>query len=454
VLFNFIRYTQPAWQFNLVPRIKGSFASCYITGQDCSKEYIDKRYQTRTAQIADVGYRLWNRGVLLESNKDEIEHLHQSEKITLIDEYIFTRKYWGTFWAAFAFILRLLTFKNPFREIKAFYVTRKIKRINLYDSPVEYKNFEIFQSRLIESQPLVAVIIPTLNRYNYLRDVLHDLENQSYNNFEIIVVDQSDDFQNDFYKKFNLNLKIICQKEKLLWTARNKAVKATEAEYLLFFDDDSRVKPDWIVQHLKCIDYFNADISAGVSLAKVGQKVPVNYSFFRWADQFDSGNAMIKRNVMEKIGMFDEQFNGQRMGDCEFGLRAYLNGFRSISNPAAHRIHLKVDTGGLREMTGWDAFRPKKWLAPKPVPSVIYLYKKYFPPKLYRNALVIGFMLSNVSYKNKKSGNMLLMSAFLALIKSPVLLLQFWRANILAKRMLNNSGENFIRDKEKILTCV
>ena len=163
---------------------------------------------------------------------------------------------------------------------------------------------------------------------------------------------------------------------------------------------------------------------------------------------------MIKRNVMEKIGMFDEQFNGQRMGDGEFGLRAYLSGSRSISNPKAYRIHLKVATGGLREMTGWDAFRPKKWLAPKPVPSVIYLYKKYFPPPLYRNALIIGYMLSNVSYKQKKDSRMLLISVFLTLIKGPVLLLQFWRSNIIAKRMLNNTREDFIKNRDKILTCV
>src|SRR4030095_7961070 len=109
---------------------------------------------------------------------------------------------------------------------------------------------------------------------------------------------------------------------------------------------------------------------------------------------------------------------------------------------------LKVDTGGLREMTGWDAFRPKKWLAPKPVPSLIYLYKKYFPPHLYHNAFVIGFMLSNVSYKNKKSSKMLLMSAFLTVIKAPVLLLQFWRSNLIAKRMLSNKKEDFIKNSE------
>jgi glycosyltransferase involved in cell wall biosynthesis len=436
VLFNFIRYTRPAWQFNLVPEVRRPFASCYITEQKYPKEYLDERYQTKTAQIADIGYRLWNRGVFLESTKEEVEQLRQSQDITLIDEYIFIRKYWGTFWATFAFVLRMCTLKNPFKEVHAYYATRNIKRINQFDSPVECLEFETFQSPLIASQPLVAVIIPTLNRYKYLKDALHDLEKQSYKNFEVIVVDQSEQFDQSFYKQFTLRLKVIRQKEKLLWTARNRAVKLTKAEYLLFFDDDSRIQSGWIKEHLKCLDFFNASISAGVSLATAGQKISQSYNFFRWADQFDSGNAMIKRNVMKQIGLFDEKFDGQRMGDGEFGFRAYVNGVRSISNPKAFRIHLKVSEGGLREIGSWDGFRPKKWFAPKPVPSVIYSFKKYFPSYLYRNAILIGIMLSNVSYKQKGNNKMLLLSMLLTIVKAPVLWIQYIRANHIASKML------------------
>jgi glycosyltransferase involved in cell wall biosynthesis len=435
-LFTFIKYTRPSWQFNLTPGINGRFASCYITEQKCHKEYIDKRYKTKAAQIADVGYRLWNQGVLLESTREEIDQLHQPGDITLVDEYIFVRKYWGAFWATFAFVMRIATFKNPFKEVYAYCATRKIKRINPYGTPVEYSQFETLQSQLIASQPLVAVIIPTLNRYKYLKDVLHDLEKQSYKNFEVIIVDQSEQFNQSFYDQFDLCLKVIKQKEKLLWTARNNAVKMSRAEYLLFFDDDSRVEPNWIQEHLKCLDFFNVSISAGVSLAVAGQKISESYNFFRWADQFDSGNAMIKRDVMKQIGMFDEKFNGLRMGDGEFGFRAYINGVRSISNPRAFRIHLKVSEGGLREMGSWDGFRPKKWLAPKPVPSVIYSFKKYFPPYLYRNAILIGIMLSNVSYKYKRSNKMLLLSTLLTIVKAPVLWVQYVKARNIANKML------------------
>ncbi len=397
-------------------------------------ELQDERYESEAAKIADAGYRLWNRGMMLTATGQQMRELKALPQPTLKDEYIFIKKYGGNLWAGYALLLRLATFKNPFKEVYCYASTRHIKKQDLFNNPLPY-HYDAFESPLVAVSPKVAVIIPTLNRYEYLQDVLLDLEKQSYRNFEVIIVDQSEKFRKEFYNRFNLNIKLIYQFDKALWTARNKAVQATDAEYLLFFDDDSRVEKDWILHHVKCLDYFKADISAGVSLAKVGMKIPENYSYFRWADQFDSGNALVKRDVFKKIGLFDEQFNGQRMGDGEFGYRAYKNGFKSISNHKAFRIHLKVPSGGLREMGSWDGFRPKKWFAPKPVPSVIYLYKKYLPPYLYRNALLMGIMLSNVPYRYKRSSRMLLVSVLLTVVKSPLLLVQYLRARSIANSM-------------------
>ena len=439
MIFKFIRYTQPGWQFNVHPQLNIPFASTLITGTKNHQIDLDKQFETESAQLADAGYRLWNKGLLLQSTVEDVEKLSQLPQPTIKDEYVFLNKYWGKPWAAFALLLRIATFKNIFTELKGFFAARKTKRINPHNNPVEISEYKTFASSLLKEEPLVAVIIPTLNRYKYLKDVMTDLEKQTYKNFEVIVFDQSDEFDENFYKQFSLKINAQKQKEKKLWTARNNAVKITAAPLLLFFDDDSRVEPDWIEQHIKCIDFFNADISAGVSLATVGSKIAESYNYFRWADQFDSGNAMVKRNVFKSIGLFDEQFNGMRMGDGEFGFRAYINGFKSISNPLAKRVHLKVSSGGLREMGSWDGFRPTKWFAPKPIPSVVYLFKKYLPTPLYKNAILIGIMLSNVSYKQKKKSSMLALSVFITVIKSPLLYIQYLRSLNIAKHMLNNN---------------
>ena len=108
----------------------------------------------------------------------------------------------------------------------------------------------------------------------------------------------------------------------------------------------------------------------------------------------------------------------------------------SVDSIEAFRAHLKVSSGGLREMGSWDGFRPTKWFAPKPVPSIIYLLKKYFPQALWRNSVLIGMMLSNIPYRQKRSGGMLMLSVFLTLIKSPMLLIQYYRSKKIAEKML------------------
>ena len=106
------------------------------------------------------------------------------------------------------------------------------------------------------------------------------------------------------------------------------------------------------------------------------------------------------------------------MGDGEYGLRCYLNGYKNISNYKAKRIHLKVSEGGLRQMGSWDGWRPKKILGPRPVPSVLYLSRKYFGNELTRFYIFKSILPSLIPYKFK--GNRIL--KFIAFLFLPLFL--------------------------------
>jgi len=429
--FKIIEYLNPGWYFNLIPVDSLSYSICCFNSDvmkfpDEFERIIfpDSRFETKTAIDLDAGFQAWNRGIMLTAKNIPLDKIQHKENISVKDEYIFIRKYYKWHRVYYYLIKNLLSFNNPFKEIGAFISTRDIERTELINPHLEYEGYKSFESEILKNNPKVSVIIPTLNRYKYLKDVLEDLEKQDYNNFEVIIADQTDVPNIEFYDKFNLNLKIIFQDGKGQWLARNEAARKCTGDYFLFFDDDSRVDKDWISEHLKGLDYFKADISAGVSLSTVGDAIPENYSFFRWADQFDSGNAMVKREVFEKTGMFDRQFDKMRMGDGEFGLRAYLAGFKSISHPFAKRIHLKVSSGGLRQMGSWDAFRPKNFFSPRPVPSVLYLYRKYYPSDFVSNAMIIGLLPSLIPYKWKGKKYLYPLGALAAIFILPVLLIQ------------------------------
>lgn len=446
--FKIIKYLNPTWYFNLYPEKAKSFSTCYYNSDVMSipeevKNLVseDLRYSNRASRELDLGFQAWNKGAMLTANNVYYDKFIHDEKPNLTDNYIFIRKYYKKHRVYYFFIKNILSFHNPVSEINSFLKTKSVKKVELINPNCEYGEYEKFSSGLLDKPPLVSVIIPTLNRYEYLKDVIEDLEKQDYKNFETIIIDQTDDPDKNFYSDFQLNLTLVFQKGKGQWLARNEAIRKSKGDFLLFFDDDSRVEEDWISQHIKGIDFFKADISAGVSISKVGDTVPPNYSFFRWADQFDSGNALVKREVFEKIGMFDRQFDRQRMGDGEFGLRAYLAGYKSISHPYAKRLHLKTGTGGLRQMGSWDAFRPKNFFAPRPLPSVLYLFRKYFPSEYVTNALIIGMLPSLIPYKWKSKKYLYPLGALLAVFILPVLFLQLsisWRRS---GKMLNEGDK-------------
>ena len=421
MLFSFLKYLQPTHYFTLSNR-KGEYI--YPIASEIPKNIIkylniDTNYSSKTAINYDLSFQAIEKGFV-----GDVKKIEFIEEIPIVDEYRFVKKYFSIFWFVYTFIIRLMTFNNPFKEINGFIKSFSVTKSNISVNPINYQEWNVFESKLLKTKPKVSVIIPTLNRYEYLRDVLNDLENQDYQNFDVIVMDQSETYQDKFYDAFDLDIKLENQKEKALWLARNKAVELSDADYLLLFDDDSRVDVNWISNHLKCLDFFNADISSGVSISTVGAKIPHNYTYFKHSNQLDTGNVLIKRKVFKAIGLFDRQYEKQRMGDGEYGLRAYLYGFVNISNPYSKRLHLKVGSGGLRQMGSWDGFRPKKWFSPRPIPSVVYQFRKYYGTKMTIYSLIRSVPPSILAYKYKGNKKLILLAYLSLFLIWPLILIQ------------------------------
>ncbi len=431
--FRFLKYLQPTHYFRL-KRADYSYIFPKVTELPNSvlkALTIDTKYQSQNAQNYDISWQAIQKGYI-----GNAKTYTKFKILPITDEYQFVRKNFHQAWVFYVLMLRLISFNNPFRELTAFLSTRKQKRIEYHKNTIDYTDYNSFQSTLIKTNPKVSVIIPTLNRYEYLKDVLLDLEQQDYTNFEVLVVDQSEPFQKEFYDEFKLEIHLIHQEEKALWLARNTAIQKSKGDYLLLFDDDSRVDKDWVTQHLKTLDFFNADLSSGVSISTQGAKVPDNYAYFCISGQLDTGNVLLKKEIFRQIGLFDRQFEKQRMGDGEFGLRAYIAGFKNISNPHAKRLHLKVGSGGLRQMGSWDGFRPKNWFDPRPIPSVVYLFRKYHGNKAARLALLKTVPSSIMPYKYKRNSYMMLLGVLISMFLIPLVFLQVRKSWKLASQKL------------------
>lgn len=424
MIFSFLKYLQPTNYF-VLNRHDGT--SVFPKFDNLPEEILEQletdfTYSSKTAQNYDLSWQAIQKGYI-----GNALTYSKFERIPLEDDYRFIRKYFHKIWVFYVLAIRIFSFYNPIREISACYNTRNVKRNNYLMDPIKYKGWNTFESQLIQAAPKISVVIPTLNRYTYLKDVLKDFELQDYKNFEIIIVDQSEPFQDLFYDQFLLDIKVVRQKEKALWLARNKAIKKAKGIIIALSEDDVRIESNWLSNHLKCLDFFKADISAGVFHPN-DQKLSEERSFFKIASQFATGNSVLYKDVFKKIGLFDRQFEKQRMGDGEFGLRAYLSGFKSISNPLASCIDVKAEVGGLREMGSWDAFRTKKWLAPIPIPSVLYLFRKYYGNSRAKLSLLKMVPISIIPYRFKRSRKLIIVGAILLIIVFPIILFQVFKS--------------------------
>ena len=435
-IFQFLKYLQPTSYFQLK-----TTAGHYIFPlvEALPKPIVaqlnrDNGYISQKAQDYDLSWQAIQLGYV-----GAAETYSNFESLPIRDNYRFIRKNFHPAWVLYVLLLRLLSFHNPFKEIRAWLATGSVNRKSYPEASITYPKWETYKSNLVSENHMVSVVIPTLNRYEYLKDILRDLELQDYKNFEVIVVDQSDEFNAEFYNEFNLKINLVRQEEKALWLARNTAIKNAKGKFIALSEDDVRIQPEWITNHLKCLDFFDAKVSAGVFYPK-GQQIPKERSFFAVASQFATGNALLYQEVFKQVGLFDRQFEKQRMGDGEFGLRVYLAGIKSVSNPFASCVDVKAGTGGLREMGSWDAFRPSSFFDPRPIPSVLYYFRKYYGNKASRSALLRTVPLSVFPYQFKKNKPLLLIGAFVTILITPIVLIQVFRSWSLASKKLKEGA--------------
>jgi len=104
------------------------------------------------------------------------------------------------------------------------------------------------------SEPKVAVIIPTYNRWPHVGDAIDSVLGQSYKRMECIVVDDasSDDSSRRIQEKYGDSVIVISNPENMEKSfCRNLGVKPCDAKYVCFLDSDDLLTEDSVRKDLK-----------------------------------------------------------------------------------------------------------------------------------------------------------------------------------------------------------
>ncbi len=200
---------------------------------------------------------------------------------------------------------------------------------------------------------LVSVCICHFNRPLLLARALESIRNQDYPHLEVVVCDDGSTdpaaigFLNSLEPEFAVkDWQIIRQNNRYLGAARNTAARAARGEYLLFMDDDDVAQSDEISVFMRVARHTGADILT-CSMERFSSleppaenQPPRNIQVFlgpavaagAFRNVFGPANALIRRQAMELLGGFGEDY-GVGFEDWEFFARAVLRGFHLQTIP-------------------------------------------------------------------------------------------------------------------------
>lgn len=112
---------------------------------------------------------------------------------------------------------------------------------------------------------LISVIIPVFHVEAYLRRCLDSVLDQTYENMEIILVDDGSDDGCpaicDEYARMDSRVKVIHQKNAGLSGARNTGIDQAEGRYLAFVDSDDYLVPEFLERLHKACAETGSDMS-------------------------------------------------------------------------------------------------------------------------------------------------------------------------------------------------
>ena len=111
----------------------------------------------------------------------------------------------------------------------------------------------------------VSVIVPVYNSEKYLRECVDSILGQTFENIEVIFVDDgSDDNSLDIlheYEKQDSRIKVIQNKHCGGGAARNTGIENAHGEYIMFFDSDDYMESQLIEKAYNKCKSENADIT-------------------------------------------------------------------------------------------------------------------------------------------------------------------------------------------------
>ena len=437
-----LNYVHPAWMYNIDgsedvahTNFRLSFSACMIrVGVLRLLGAPAANYKSWEMMGVSYGYEVLRSGGVIRYQHDMInDGANVNVHVPLFDEWVFARRFFEKRWQVWTLLNKGRFFANLNQWLKTENVKYRSVKPALHPSEKTTQTVE---------RKSVSVLAPTLDRYPYLEEELRELNEQTILPHEVLITDQTDKESRqeiDFSKYPNIMVKYFPQDDKGQCLAWNKLISEATGEYVFFFGDDAYdIKPDLIEKMLQTMQRFDADMVASNVREKGIVYGKTNYHY-RLSDTFPI--TLIKKSVVDAAGGMDMFFNRNVKADHDLAMRCQLNGALMIFDPSAEIGHHRAPSGGLRAHNARVVtnFMAKNTLTKiiNPSSSEIFIYKRYYTDKQYKQHVRIKYMNQVLI-----NGNILkrMLRIFVMLYKLPYII-RGYKANLrTAEQELQSRG--------------
>ncbi len=218
---------------------------------------------------------------------------------------------------------------------------------------------------------MISVVVVNYNGKKFLDNCLSSLVTQTYQNFEIIVVDNGSSDNSPAYIRERYPSVILVETGANLGFAggTNAGIRIAKGEFILTLNNDTIADPHLIDA---IVSPMQMDSRVGMCAAKMifpdgrinSTGICISRSGAAWDQgggeqdhgQFDiakevfgpcAGAALYRRSMLDEIGLFDEDFF-LFMEDVDLAFRARLSGWKCMYVPTARVVHIHGGTAGFR----------------------------------------------------------------------------------------------------------
>lgn len=190
--------------------------------------------------------------------------------------------------------------------------------------------------------PKVSVIIPCYNQGQYIDEAVDSILNQTYQDFEIIIVDDgsTDKFTKEKLENYHKpKTKVILTENRGVSAARNTAIKNSSGEYILPVDGDDKIDCTYLEQALEIIENNNDLTIVYCDAEFFGNETGIlqlplfNIEKFLFSNMIHV-SGLFPRKAYDEIGGYDENMK-DGLEDWDFWLSLIENGANvyKISKP-------------------------------------------------------------------------------------------------------------------------